>query len=123
MRALTGSKRDFSSVLTSSVAALAFAAACSGGLPRPNAPDAERAAARWPTVQLTDLKEGRAIYVRKCGGCHRLYLPSKFSPQHWEASMDEMSSRAELTTAQRLKLEAYLWSLSARPPAPAPPGP
>ena len=118
---MTGSKRACSWVFTSSLAALLFAAACSGGLPHPNAPDADRATVKWPAVQLTDLKDGRSIYRSKCGGCHRLYLPSKFSPEHWQASMTEMSARAGLNASQRSKLEAYLWSLSSRPvPKPNP---
>ena len=100
-----------------------FAAACSAGLPRPVAADAQRAATQWPAVQLTDLQEGRTLYVRKCGGCHRLYLPNKFSPEHWQASMDEMSMRAGLDASQQLKLEAYLWSVSARPAPVAPVAP
>ena len=112
---MTGSKRACSWVFTSSLAALLFAAACSAGLPRPAAVDASRAATRWPAVQLTDLNDGRTIYVRKCGGCHRLYQPSKFTPEHWQASMTEMSARAGLNTSQRSKLEAYLWALSSRP--------
>ena len=115
MRALTGSRRGFFWVFSSSVAALGFVVACTSAVPRPVAGDAALAAARWPAVQLTDLEDGRTLYLRKCGGCHRLYPPNKFSPERWQASMVEMSEKAGIGSEDRLKLEAYLWSVSSRP--------
>jgi cytochrome c5 len=94
--------------------AVAAAAACASALPHPSAPDAQRAATKWPAVQLTDLEEGRALYVRKCGGCHRLFTPTMFSPHKWEEAVEEMSDMAGLEPEQRQKLEAYLWALSDR---------
>ncbi len=44
--------------------------ACGGGLPEPNAVDAERAGAPWPSVKVADLAQGRDLYQGRCASCH-----------------------------------------------------
>jgi mono/diheme cytochrome c family protein len=88
--------------------------ACGGGLPEPNAVDAERAGARWPSVKVADLAQGRDLYQGRCASCHQLYEPHAFSPEKWEIELHEMSARARLSEPQELLILQYLVSVSGR---------
>jgi hypothetical protein len=35
-------------------------------------------------VTLDELKEGSKLYIQKCGNCHNLILPSKYTAAEWE---------------------------------------
>jgi len=54
-----------------------------------------------PSVKMEDLAAGRAIYIEKCGSCHRLQQPKKFNADAWTKIMDVMAPKAKLTAAQK----------------------
>lgn len=87
-------------------------------LAQPTAADAAWAAERWPEVKQADLQRGRALYVKRCTGCHALRLPERFPPSTWEHHVDEMAKRAHLPKAEREPMLRYLLTMS-RPGAAA----
>ena len=85
-------------------------AACGASSPPSVSPlDANRA-----NVQLADLQNGRSLLLRKCGGCHRVPLPTEHSPHDWPAKLGEMSARAHVDDQQRHLIEAYLVTMASR---------
>lgn len=92
--------------------ALAASVACSAALRHPSPQDARAAAGQWPGTSLADLQRGRAVYVRRCSGCHSLYLPSAYAPEDWPALVGSMSERARLTPQQRADLTRFVVTLS-----------
>ena len=83
-------------VLAAIVAAMA-ALACASALP-PATPETEG---------------GRALYSGKCHSCHRLYAPSRVSPEKWPALMEKMAVKAKLTPEEEKEILAYV--LAAAP--------
>jgi hypothetical protein len=73
-------------------ALLLCAAACGGSQPRGPMSDARR------------------MYLSKCTACHSEYAPSTYTPQQWQAALDEMEKmkRVHLTQAERALILSYL---------------
>ena len=61
-----------------------------------------------PAATLAELQAGRKIYISKCGGCHNLYLPEKYTKQEWSRQIDEMKEEAPLDSAERDLVLKYL---------------
>jgi len=61
-----------------------------------------------PTASLSQLQEGRKLYVKKCGNCHTLYLPEKYSKKEWQHWLDEMQEKAVIDTLQKQQILLYL---------------
>ncbi len=101
-----------------SVAALATAAllastlACSAALRHPTEQDAHAAGAQWPHTAVVDLERGRTVYVRRCSGCHTLYLPSAYAPEDWPALVEAMSGKARLTPEQQADVTRFVVTLA-----------
>ena len=51
------------------------------------------------TATLTELKEGRTLYVNNCGACHGLYSPDSFSSSSWSNILSNMAPRTGLSSA------------------------
>jgi hypothetical protein len=76
--------------------------------PHVTAVDAERS-----HVAVGELERGRSLLVSKCGAsCHSAPLPSQHTAREWPASLDEMSSRANLSFGDRHLIEEYLVAMS-----------
>ena len=89
------------------VVALATAACVRSTPPTASAADASRA-----HIELAELQQGRSLLVTKCGNCHRTPMPSEHAAADWPQKLDEMSSRANLDTAQRHLIEQYLVTMA-----------
>ncbi len=57
---------------------------------------------------LDTLKTGRELYVNKCGGCHNLYLPARYTKQEWQQIMDKMQKPAKIDNSQKELINMYL---------------
>ncbi|TRZ66349.1 hypothetical protein D4R20_00705 [bacterium] len=57
---------------------------------------------------LSELKEGREIYIRKCSSCHNLHLPEKYSESEWDHWLEIMAKKAQLTKQEELKVYKYV---------------
>lgn len=60
------------------------------------------------SASLSHLTEGRKLYVQKCGSCHTLYLPEKYSKIQWQQFLDEMQLKASIDNLEKEKILKYL---------------
>jgi cytochrome c5 len=106
-------------VLAAALAALA----CAAALSHPTAADALTVAERYPGTTVDDLERGRALYVRRCAGCHTLPLASAHTAAEWPEVIGEMAGRARLGPRDRADVERFLFVLSAKAEADVPAAP
>ena len=59
-------------------------------------------------VSLRDLKDGRAAYINKCGGCHALIIPEKYTKNDWSLWVDRMEPKASITPTEKEQIVKYL---------------
>jgi len=88
-------------------------AGCAGG--RGSVPTADElfAAGAVPAGADVDaVRRGRAIFVTECGACHRLYLPSEYTPEEWRDIAGRMAVRASLGAEEEEDLKSYLTAAS-----------
>jgi hypothetical protein len=90
-------------------------AGCAAALRQPVPGDLASAAQSWPGTTLEDLQRGRTLYVRRCSGCHTLYLPSAYRAGSWPALVESMSEKARLTPAQERDVTRFVVTLAAAP--------
>jgi len=60
------------------------------------------------SASLLQLQEGRKLYVRKCGSCHTLYLPEKYTKLQWQQFLDEMQLKASIDNLEKEQILKYL---------------
>jgi mono/diheme cytochrome c family protein len=106
--------------MTTMILALLAATGVAGGLSgcasgKASIPTADALVAAGGLSGGTDtaaLRRGRAILVTECATCHRLFLPSEYSPEQWGGIVRRMSLRASLSGEQAADLERYLKAAS-----------
>lgn len=77
-------------------------------LPHASPVDAARARERWPEVTQETLETARTTYVRRCSGCHLLYVPAARPAQEWPAALATMSKKARLKPDEAREVERFL---------------
>ncbi len=97
------------------LAGAAALAGCAAALRHPTAQDAGLASRRWAGTSIRDLERGRALYVRRCSGCHTLYLPKAYPADDWPTWVEAMSERARLTPDEAEDVERLLVTLATAP--------
>ena len=60
------------------------------------------------TADIEELKSGRKIYVNKCGSCHTLRLPEKFTRTQWTEAMVKMQKKAKISDEEKQLILNYL---------------
>ena len=93
------------------------AAACTTGLPQPNAADLARSRGRLDSVStLSDLEEGRELYRSRCGSCHALRDPMSLQPESWIEQVRDMREKkgVRLSPDEARRITSYLVSISSR---------
>lgn len=60
------------------------------------------------TATLTDLQNGRTLYVNKCGSCHNLYSPDSYSSANWSSILTSMAPKAGLTSTEKSLVLKYV---------------
>ena len=63
-------------------------------------------------VEIATLREGRVLFVSRCIECHTLPAISRHKASQWPSIIDEMMGRANLKSAERDAVLAYI--LAAR---------
>lgn len=89
-----------------------LAAACAAFVPEP-----DRADAGGSDSVLSELRQGRTLYVEKCGGCHRLYDVDAYGDDEWRGHVQDMI-REDLVKVNRTEHAAllrYLTSVNTKP--------
>ncbi len=66
----------------------------SGNLYTPTSADATASAT------LTELQQGRTLYINNCGACHNLYSPDSYSVTQWKSFMNSMGPKTSMTSSQ-----------------------
>jgi hypothetical protein len=85
--------------------------ACGGSaIPQPTAADASRGSAHFPDVTLSELSQGRTLYVSHCGSCHVLKQPVELAPEQWQSEVSDMraKNRVKLNDAEAQAIVRYL---------------
>jgi cytochrome c5 len=75
--------------------------------PRPAAPAAPAMEAPAPP-SAEMMTAGKATFSAKCGRCHDLPDPARYSEQRWGPIMVEMSGKAKLTKEETVNVTAYV---------------
>ncbi|MBI3502921.1 MAG: hypothetical protein HY063_14110 [Bacteroidetes bacterium] len=86
-------------------------ACCTTPLLVPNENDVSRAQTKWSGSDLASLQKGHSLYMNKCGSCHYLHRPNKYSEEKWKKEMPEMSNRAKLTGEEQELVLHYLLTM------------
>jgi cytochrome c5 len=97
------------------LAASALAACASALPPLPSAADATRVQARFTGSSVESLREGRTLYVGRCGSCHALRDPSSLPPDAWAGEVRDMRAKGvRLNSEDEQRITAYLVAVSSR---------
>lgn len=55
-----------------------------------------------PEIPITaELAQGKLLFESKCGNCHDLPVPKKYSKEKWIPIMESMYKKAKMTVADR----------------------
>jgi hypothetical protein len=60
------------------------------------------------TATLTDLQQGRSLYISNCGSCHGLYSPDDYTSSQWKSIMTSMGPKAGLSASDNLLVTKYV---------------
>lgn len=95
---------------------LTLLCACGGAmLPQLTPAQVAWAGRQWSDMGATRLAEARLLYVKRCSGCHNLFLPAAKDPEEWQKILPKMAERAKLTELQREEIWRYLQTARALP--------
>ena len=99
------------------LATLALAAglgvSCAAALRHASPEDAAHLAPQWPGTTVEDLERGRRLYVRRCSGCHTLFLPAAYPKEAWPGLVDAMAEKARLRPAEREDVVRFLVAVAS----------
>jgi hypothetical protein len=57
---------------------------------------------------LSELQDGRTLYIDNCGRCHDLYSPDDLSVSGWKNAISSMSPKTSLNAAQVTLVTKYV---------------
>ena len=81
---------------------------CTPVLMPPAETDLLSAQKHWSDATHAQLTEGYTIYKNKCGSCHYLYRPDKYSEEKWKQEIPEMGEKAKLDSKQVELITRYI---------------
>ncbi|MFZ4618921.1 MAG: hypothetical protein ACOYNS_00065 [Bacteroidota bacterium] len=93
---------------TFALATLAIFFGCAVALPEPTEEDLRRFRQSDSTLTLQSISDARTMYVRKCSGCHSLYLPGSFKRDQWKEIVRVMGQRAKIGPSDESMIMRYL---------------
>jgi mono/diheme cytochrome c family protein len=66
-----------------------------------------------PGITVENARAGYKLYAGKCGGCHKLYRPDKYTIAQWNNILVKMFPKAKVSTDEQMKLiQNYLHAFS-----------
>ncbi|MDD2799551.1 MAG: cytochrome c [Bacteroidales bacterium] len=74
----------------------------SGNLYTPSASDVTA------TATLSELQQGRSLYINNCGSCHSLYSPDDYAAANWRVIVTNMKANTTLTQPQADLVTKYV---------------
>jgi len=106
MKSDNKTKRSMRKIKWFLILILGLTMACSknstGNLYTPTSADATA------NATLTELQDGRTLYINNCGSCHNLYSPDDYSVSGWKSILSNMAPKTRMTTAQVTLVTKYL---------------
>ena len=81
---------------------------CASTLLTPTEFDSQRASLKWSDMNLEKMQTAHRLYINKCGNCHFLYRPNRFSEEKWRAEMPDMKKEAKLNDEQIDLITKYI---------------
>lgn len=86
----------------------------------PSQGDVDRISSTYPNYTLTELNEGKSLYMTNCSTCHKLKNPQARTAEQWKTIVPKMVTRANKKTPTiDAKTEAsilkYLTTMCAPP--------
>jgi hypothetical protein len=57
---------------------------------------------------IVDMQAGRNLYINKCGSCHALVLPEKYSAEQWPSLVDKMEIKSKISPEEKKLILEYL---------------
>ena len=90
---------------------LLILAGCAAPLLMPTQQDLALVSTDGYTTNLDSLREGYNLYLNKCGSCHYLYRPTKFTGEKWRKELPEMAEKAKLSPEQQELILKYLLTM------------
>ena len=89
-------------------AALLFIYCCTPLIKPPADTDIQTAQKHWHNATVLQLNEGYYLFIHKCGNCHYLYRPARFTEEKWTKEIPEMGKKAKLDSAQTEAVKRYI---------------
>jgi len=86
-------------------------AGCSDTLHLPTEHDLALAPVNGNNMDIESLDNGYNLYVNKCGSCHYLYRPTRFSEEKWKMEVPKMAGKAKLSQEQQELVLQYLLTM------------
>ena len=87
--------------------------ACSSRLMTSSSFDLQKMQEKEPSMTLEKAIRGHNLYVQRCGSCHHLYEPARFTEKEWSSILTKMIPKAKVTNpVNQQLLTNYLKSLS-----------
>ena len=59
-------------------------------------------------ASATTIDAGHALFTAKCGKCHALKDPTKYTAGGWDVIMQKMAKKARLNEEQKAQVTAYV---------------
>ena len=87
-------------------------------MPFATQPDVDRARqAELASLSLTlsDLEDGRALYMSRCTACHSPVDVYSYSPEEWVVKVAEMTKESRVTAEDAKLIETYIVVMASRP--------
>ena len=57
---------------------------------------------------LSELQQGRTLYINNCGACHGLHSPDEYSVSSWKSIIPNMAGRTGMTSSQITLVTKYV---------------
>ena len=60
------------------------------------------------TATLTELLQGRTLYLNNCNSCHGLYSPDNYTSTEWKSIISTMGPRTGMSSSEILLVTKYV---------------
>jgi hypothetical protein len=60
------------------------------------------------TATLTELLQGRTLYINNCNSCHGLYSPDNYTATEWKSIINNMGPRTGMSSSEILLVTKYV---------------
>jgi mono/diheme cytochrome c family protein len=57
---------------------------------------------------LSELQQGRTLFINNCGKCHAIYSPDSYTPTRWTAIMSMMGPNTTLSPSEIQLVTKYV---------------